>query len=96
MTSQKARDQFLDAVSYWEGNFHANGIGLNTVSGLTYDGSPLDYTSGESIDQPHLFSASSKESIHIGLLALALNGDQRALTFVLNTDQCMHFSSFHS
>ncbi len=55
----------------------------------TYDGHPIDYTTGKVAGQPHLFSAASKESIHVALLALALDGNDRALTFVLNNDTCM-------
>jgi hypothetical protein len=75
-------DDYLNHVMQWEGNFAKPGIGYDEKSGYTYDGHPLDYKTGELYGEPHLFSAPSKESIHVGILALAVSGNKHALTFM--------------
>jgi hypothetical protein len=70
---------FLDHVMYFDGFFHQHGIGINEKSGLTYDGCPLDETTGLKTDGLHTFSASSKESLHLNILTLALNKNALAL-----------------
>ena len=55
----------------WEGNFHA--IAFNNVTGMTYDGHEIDWTTGELADPLHYWSAPSKESIHFMMLAIALD-----------------------
>lgn len=57
--------------------------------GYTYDGHPLNYADGALFGEPHLFSAPSKESIHLGLLALAVAGNIHALTFVGGKDAAL-------
>ena len=53
---------YLADVFYWEAQFHQNGIGYNTVNGLTYDGCILNQTTGfANISERHDFSAASKE-----------------------------------
>jgi hypothetical protein len=59
---------FLDAHAAWEHGF-VNELGVDPLTQLTYDGHRLDFTTGEPLGLPHLFSAPSKESVHIGLLA---------------------------
>lgn len=49
-----------------EGQFAQPGVAYDSVSGYTYDGHPLDYDTGRLYGAPHLFSAPSKESIHLG------------------------------
>eukprot|EP01132_Coremiostelium_polycephalum_P011343 gene11343-13890_t len=71
-------------------DFHTDGAGVNEACGYTYDGHAIDYTSGELASPLHNFSAPSKESIHLGMLALALLGDTdnngySALDFFHNT-----------
>lgn len=78
---QSRVDSYLDSVMQWEGRFASPGIGYDAKSGFTYDGQMLDYNSGGLYGEPHLFSAPSKESIHVGILALAVQGDKRALLF---------------
>jgi hypothetical protein len=73
--------EYIHKVAYWEGKFAQPGIGYDERSGYTYDGHPLNYQTGELYGEPHLFSAPSKESIHVGILALAVNGNEHALTF---------------
>ncbi|EGC39213.1 hypothetical protein DICPUDRAFT_75224 [Dictyostelium purpureum] len=63
---------FINDIIYWEGNFHQDGAGINFACGYTYDGHALNYTTGELANPLHNFSAPSKESIHLGLLARSL------------------------
>jgi hypothetical protein len=81
--------EYLHNVAYWEGKFAKPGIGYDEQSGYTYDGHPLNYQTGELYGEPHLFSAPSKESIHVGILALAINGNEHALTFVGGMDEAL-------
>lgn len=62
--------------------FHQPGIGYDAATGYTYDGHPLDVENGTLWGQPHLFSAPSKESVHLGMLALAVSGNHLASIFV--------------
>lgn len=51
---------------YWEGQFHQNDVAYNTANGMTYDGTQLNWTTGERTNK-HPFSAASKEvSSHAG------------------------------
>jgi len=79
--NQKTIDDYLSHVMKWEGQFAQPGIGYDAKSGYTYDGHPLNYTTGALYGDPHLFSAPSKESIHMSMLALALSGNKHALEF---------------
>lgn len=72
----------MESVMFWEGHFHQHGVGINMVSGLTYDGHGLDFNTGNIHDPLHSFSAPSKESLHLAMLALALNGDKKAQIFL--------------
>ena len=45
---------------YWEGQFHQNNVSYNTGNGMSYDGTEIDWTTGERT-QKHPFSAASKE-----------------------------------
>lgn len=80
---------YLHHVAYWEGKFAKPGIGYDEQSGYTYDGHPLNYETGELYGEPHLFSAPSKESIHVSLLALAINGNEHALTFTGGMEEAL-------
>ncbi len=57
-----------------ESAFTQDGIGLSETFGVTYDGSNLNYSTGQPI-AVHPFSAASKEAFHAALLALALMPD---------------------
>jgi hypothetical protein len=62
-------------------------VATNAASALTYDGRPLDYTTGEVIPGDlHNFSAASKEAIHINVLTQAILDD-------LATDQIIAWPS---
>ena len=56
-------------------------IGIDKRTGLTLDGQQLDVTTGLPRGAPHTFTASSKESIHVGILAKALAGDPMGSVF---------------
>eukprot|EP00440_Ansanella_granifera_P039897 gb/GFBE01043272.1/.p1 GENE.gb/GFBE01043272.1/~~gb/GFBE01043272.1/.p1 ORF type:complete len:605 (+),score=123.24 gb/GFBE01043272.1/:1-1815(+) len=66
-----------EAVAAERSFFAAPNVSYDEVTGMTYDGHALDPTTGElkrgpPPAGPFTFSAASKESIHISLLALAL------------------------
>jgi len=82
-------DEYLDLVVTWEGQFAQPGVAYDPASGYSYDGHPLDYKTGELYGEPHLFSAPSKESIHVGLLALAVSGNEKALKFAGGLDAAL-------
>lgn len=74
-------EPFIQDVLYWEGRFVQPGIGYNGANGMTYDGTLLDQTTGlppAGETGLHNFSAASKESLHVMLLAQALAGNQDA------------------
>jgi len=76
-------EEFVWDLLYWEGNFHQNNVGYNSANGMTYDGTLLDPTSGiANLAGLHQFSAASKESIHIMILAHAVAGDPLAARFL--------------
>jgi uncharacterized protein (DUF2147 family) len=53
-------DDFIWDLLYWEGKFHQNEVAYNTANGMTYDGTQLDWKTGERTKK-HPFSAASKE-----------------------------------
>ena len=78
------RAQFLLDLLYWEGHFlhptpcgpfqsPSSYVGLHNVTGVTLDGHRLAVDTGLPIGDPHPFTAASKESLHVALLALALS-----------------------
>jgi hypothetical protein len=73
----------------FEGRFAKPGIAYDLNSGYTYDGHPLDYNTGKLFGEPHLFSAPSKESIHLAILALAIEGNKYALKFSGGFDEAI-------
>jgi len=77
----KIRDNFMMDIMTWEGKFATDKIGLNYKHGLTYDGTSLNYSTGLPDGGLHDFSAASKESVHLGLLALAISGSKYATKF---------------
>ncbi|KAF2071198.1 hypothetical protein CYY_007484 [Polysphondylium violaceum] len=73
LENEESINSFIENVLYWEGNFQTDGVGINIATGYTYDGHALDYSTGEIASYGlHNFSAPSKESIHLGMLARAL------------------------
>jgi len=79
-----ARSQYYESIMYWEGKFMQDGVGFNLASGITYDGHPLNFTTGELYDTPHLFSASSKECIQVAILAHIINQNPLAQLLISN------------
>lgn len=79
VSDPKARDAYIQSVMYYEGKFGE--VGVNPLTGFTYDGTGINYFTGEPTSPLHYWSASSKESIHLMLLARALAGDAYARIF---------------
>ncbi|KAK5164593.1 uncharacterized protein LTR77_009799 [Saxophila tyrrhenica] len=76
---------FIEDVLYWEGHFAQPGIGYNAANEMTYDGTLLDQKTGLASAYGagrHNFSAASKESLHVMVLAKALAGDANAARFI--------------
>lgn len=53
-------DEFIWDMLYWEGKFHQNDIAYNEANGMSYDGTQIDWVTGEHTKK-HTFSAASKE-----------------------------------
>ena len=86
MADPLKRDEFLREAMFWEGQFEKPGVGYNGVSGLTYDGHDLDASGEPAPGGPRAFTAPSKESIHVSILAKALLGDPYAALLVSADD----------
>ena len=71
---------FVSCMALFEGRLL--GAAYDDAAGVTLDGRFLESPSG-SLGPVHPFSAPSKESLHLGILARALAGDGDALLFVL-------------
>lgn len=80
LTSGRRQAAYLRAVMYMEGQFHK--VGYNNLTGITYDGTGLDYATGQPASPLHYWTAASKESIHLMMLAKALAGNSYARIFV--------------
>ncbi|PIQ86363.1 MAG: hypothetical protein COV74_05045 [Candidatus Omnitrophica bacterium CG11_big_fil_rev_8_21_14_0_20_45_26] len=76
------RDAFLKEFLYWDGKFHQAGVAYNEKSGITYDGYMFDIETGQLVGGPHNWSAASKESLHVAILAMAISGNEQAKMFV--------------
>ncbi|KAJ5963618.1 uncharacterized protein N7479_003494 [Penicillium vulpinum] len=72
---------FINDMLYWEGKFHQNNISYNSNNGISYDGSNIDWVTGEATEK-HTFSAASKESLQIMLYAHAIAGSPEAARFL--------------
>jgi hypothetical protein len=62
---------FVNDLLYWEGKFHQNNISYNSDNGVSYDGTNIDWVTGEATAK-HPFSAASKEVSSISPLACFL------------------------
>ena len=83
--SLEKQEDFLHQVMYWEGNFAKHRVGLDEILGVTYDGHGIDYYTGLPLEgYLHYWSAASKESVHLMMLAKALQKNEYALQFVCN------------
>lgn len=72
---------FLTCMAYYEGKLL--GAAYWSDQGLTKDGCFVN--DDGSIHSCHEFSAPSKESLHLGILALALSGSREALLFLVSS-----------
>ena len=71
-SSESAQDPQLDLSN----------IGYHAATGMTLDGHRWTVEEGLPLGEPHLFTAASKESLHLSLLAQALSGIPAAQTFI--------------
>ncbi|CAI7565174.1 unnamed protein product [Penicillium glandicola] len=72
---------FINDMLYWEGKFHQNNISYNSNNGFSYDGTNIDWVTGEATVK-HSFSAASKESLQIMLYTHAIAGSAEAARFL--------------
>jgi hypothetical protein len=70
--------RFMAEVIRRERNFYQPGVAYDAATGLTFDGHPIDPTSGKLVGGARIWSAASKESLHIILLLKAIEGDETA------------------
>lgn len=78
LQDEEQLSSFLRNFVKWESNF-IHQIGVDKVTGFTYDGIRVDVDSGEALqDTLHKFTASSKESIHLAILAKVLENAEYA------------------
>jgi hypothetical protein len=82
LSSKKAREAFVDLVLNYDGRFATPGIGVGE-NGLTFDAMYLSNSTGLPLGPQfrHNFTAASKESLHVAMLALAIEKNSRALIF---------------
>ncbi len=78
VNSASKREEFVEKLLRAESKFLQPGIAYNPLSGLTYDGHPIDFDTGELRGFPKNWSAASKESLHIMVLSLAVSGNKGA------------------
>jgi hypothetical protein len=71
-------DLYIDDLLLKEANFLQTGVGVNAVTGLSHDGIRLNSHTLEPLGQPTRFSAASKESLHLNVLAKAILNDPQA------------------
>ena len=77
-------DKFERDLLNWEGMFHQNNVSYNALNGMTFDGTLLDPATGiHNINGLHTFSAPSKESLHMMLLAQVIQGNSGAAQWIL-------------
>lgn len=77
-------DTFERDLLHWEGMFHQNNVSYNTLNGMTFDGTLLNPVTGiHNSSGLHTFSAPSKESLHMMLLAHVINGNPGAVQWIL-------------
>jgi hypothetical protein len=80
LTNPGKRSSFVDSYLHYEAQF-VKTLGLDSATQLTWDGHRLDVASGLPIGPGHRFSAASKESLHLALLAQMLAGHPLAAAF---------------
>ncbi|KAF8499481.1 putative GPI anchored protein [Hysterangium stoloniferum] len=76
--------RFENDLLQWEGMFHQDNVSYNAFNGMTFDGTLLDPVTGIHVNSGlHTFSAASKESLHMMLLAHVVNGHPGAAQWIL-------------
>jgi hypothetical protein len=84
---QIAEDElYIDNILAKESNFLQMGVGVNATTGLTHDGVGLNSSTLEPLGEPSRFSAASKESLHLNVLAKTILNDQRAQRLLSGND----------
>lgn len=77
-------EAFERDLLHWEGMFHQHNVSYNALNGMTFDGTLLDPVTGvHDINGLHTFSAASKESLHMMLLAHVIKGTSGAVQWIL-------------
>lgn len=74
--------RFMKNVVARERRFYQPGVSYDATTGLTFDGHSIDQRTGELVGKPRNWSAASKESLHIILLAKAVAGDPTAQALI--------------
>ncbi|KAH8807307.1 putative GPI anchored protein [Xylogone sp. PMI_703] len=74
-------DGFINNLLFWEGKFHQNNVSYNSGNGMSYDGTQLDWVTGQRTTK-HPFSAASKEALQIMLYTHAIAGSSQAARFL--------------
>ncbi|KAK5071217.1 hypothetical protein LTR64_007721 [Lithohypha guttulata] len=76
--------RFEDNIFYWDGQFHTDGIGYHSSTGLVISHTALGYQTGlpSTLSPEYTRGNPRHEAWHIMLLTLALNGSARASTFI--------------
>jgi hypothetical protein len=84
-------NRYIDALFLKESNFFRLGVAVNDSTFMTQDGMFLNSISLEPVGKATPFSAASKESLHLNLLAKVVLNDERAqqLLFGLDTDNAV-------
>ena len=77
-----ARDRFVDQVMRAEGQFIQPGVGVDKETGMTVDGIGINYQTGQLEGIQRVWTAASKESLHVTILARAIAGDKKAQLMV--------------
>lgn len=86
LTDEKKAERFVEEFLKDEGRSHAPGILYNEECGISYDGYTLNPKDGSLIGAPRNWSASSKESLQITLICIALSGSEKGQLFLSPDD----------
>lgn len=71
-SNPKIREEFLEEHAAMETNFMKT-LGIDPLTQMTRDGHRLSIETGLPYSHPHMFSAPSKESVHVAVLAKVLD-----------------------
>jgi hypothetical protein len=76
------RDLFMSRLIHLERNFFRPGVAFDGKTGMTFDAHFTNARTGRLVGHPRAWSAASKESLHLILLAKAIQGDPTAQLLV--------------